>query len=78
MSSEVINILSSFVRVLSSTKDIMLYAGLVIVGAVIISYALYGTYKLGIYALRQRPHYFALMMFSLGLVLVLISTLIPE
>lgn len=77
MSSEVVDILNSIVRALSSTKDIMLYIGLLIIGAVVISYTIYGAYKFGIYALRLKPHYFALVMFSLGLVLVLVSVLIP-
>ncbi|HWQ17194.1 MAG TPA: hypothetical protein VNL13_05115 [Sulfolobales archaeon] len=77
MSSEIINILGSFVKALSSARDIMLYAGLVIVGAVMISYTIYGAYKFGVYALKLKPHYFALVMFSLGLVLILLSSLIP-
>jgi hypothetical protein len=77
MSSEVINILGLFVKAISSARDIMLYTGLVIVGAVVIAYTIYGAYKFGVYALKLKPHYFALVMFSLGLVLVLISSLIP-
>ena len=77
MSSEIINILGSFVKAMSSARDIMLYAGLVIVGAVMISYTIYGAYKFGVYALKLKPHYFALVMFSLGLVLILLSSLIP-
>lgn len=77
MSPEIVNMLGAFVKMLSSTREALLFAGLVIVGAVVISYTIYGAYKFGVYALRLRPHYFGLMMFILGSALVLVSMLIP-
>lgn len=78
MSPEIINILGTFVKMLSTAREALLFAGLVIVGAVVISYAIYGAYKFGVYALRLKPHHFALVMFLLGFALVVVSILIPE
>jgi hypothetical protein len=62
---------------LSSAKGVVFMIGLFIVGAVIISYTIYGIYKFGIFALRLKPHYFGLAMFLLGFTLILISMLFP-
>ncbi len=78
MSTEIINILGTFVKMLSTAREALLFVGLAIVGAVVISYVIYGAYKFGIYILRLKPHYFALVMFLLGFALVLVSMLIPE
>jgi hypothetical protein len=62
---------------LSSAKGAVFLVGLFIVGAVVISYAIYGAYRFSVFALRLKPHYFGLMMFLLGFSLILISMLFP-
>jgi hypothetical protein len=71
------NIANILLGMLSSAKEAMLLVGLLIVGAVIISYTIYGIYKFGVFALRLKPHYFALVMFLLGFMLIIASMLSP-
>jgi len=71
------NIANILLGMLSSAKEAMLLVGLLIVGAVIISYIIYGIYKFGVFALRLKPHYFALVMFLLGFMLIIASMLSP-
>ncbi len=69
--------LNTALGALSSAKGAVFLAGLIIVGAVVIAYAVYGIYKFGVFALRLKPHYFGLVMFLLGFSLILISALFP-
>lgn len=71
------NIVNILLGMLSSAKGAMLVVGLFIVGAVVISYTIYGIYKFGVFALRLKPHYFALVMFLLGFMLIIASMLSP-
>jgi hypothetical protein len=71
------NIANILLGMLSSAKEAMLLVGLLIIGAVIISYTIYGIYKFGVFALRLKPHYFALVMFLLGFMLIIASMLSP-
>lgn len=61
----------------SSTREAIMLAGLAIVGAVLIAYTVYGAYKFGVFALRLKPHHFALVMAALGISLIVVSALIP-
>lgn len=62
---------------ISSMAESIALAGLIIVFAIAIAYAIWGLAKLGKLVLRMKVHQFALFILGIGFALIAIAALLP-